>query len=362
MLISISVVIFKLNKESFNNNPFYTICWALCKLLIFVNKTLPRPHLFSFLFFASTIYIVNSIKNKNNKLFYISPFISILWSNIHGGSSNLSYIIYGIFLFFSILNKDLGKMKKYIYTFITSLFCILINPHGIKMIFYPYINMTYDVMIDCIDEWQSLNILSADGFFYTFFIISILYIIVKNRSKIKLIDICLLTIFIILGIKSTRFMPYLFIVSSSIIPGYWKNSKIKIDLLPILCFLIITVSFFIYICIWKRKLPKSFPGIINYLKTNEITLYNSYNLGGYLIYNDIKVFLDSRADLFIDTILCEVCQIEKERKTELVDKYNFDTFLVENNSNLYDYLNTNQKYKLLLQDKNNSLFILKPEN
>jgi hypothetical protein len=76
------------------------------------------------------------------------------------------------------ISKELSK--KYLTTLVLSLLFIMINPQGIKMIFYPYQNMTYKVMLSCIDEWQRLNIFSIDGIFYLLFIISIIYILFKN--------------------------------------------------------------------------------------------------------------------------------------------------------------------------------------
>lgn len=64
---------------------------------MFANKTLPRPHLFSFLFFSITVYFAFKTLKKDSRDVYLAPLISILWANIHGGSSNLSYIVYFFF-------------------------------------------------------------------------------------------------------------------------------------------------------------------------------------------------------------------------------------------------------------------------
>ena len=46
----------------------------------------------------------------------------------------------------------------------------------------------------------------------------------------------------------------------------------------------------------------------------------------------IPVFIDSRADLYVNTILCDVCEIEKNQNYKLLEKYNFDL------KNTYDKL------------------------
>ena len=363
-LIILSFLLWKLNQENFIKYPFYAIIWAVISMLIFTNKTLPRPHLISYILFAVTILIAFEIqKGKSNKIIFLIPIISILWSNIHGGSSNLSYIIYGIFLLDSIRRKDKELSKKYLTTLVLSLLFIMINPHGIKMIFYPYQNMTYKVMLSCIDEWQRLNIFSIDGIFYLLFIISIIYILFKNRKQVSLLTILLISIFTLLAIKSTRFMPYLLIVSTSIIPNYFQISKFKIDIIPIFIFVVL-VFIILTITIVIPQANNSFKRIsddmIQYLKEKEnLVLYNSYNLGGYLIYKDISVFIDSRADIYINCNFSDVCQIEKGYQPNLLEKYNFNTLIIENKSGAYSYLKNNDNYELYMQDKNNSLFIRK---
>ena len=363
-LVILSFILWRLNQESFIKYPFYTVIWAIISMLILANKILPRPHLISYILFAATILIAFKIqKKKNNKIIFLIPIISILWSNIHGGSSNLSYIIYGIFLLDSIKKKDKDLSKKYFLMTVLSLLFIMINPHGVKMIFYPYQNMTYKVMLSCIDEWQKLNIFSIDGIFYLLFITSIIYILFKNKRKVDLLSVLLIGSFIYLAIKSTRFMPYLLIVSTSIIPSYFQISKFKIDIIPIfifgvLVFIILTIT--IAIPQANNSFKRISDDMIQYLKEKEnLVLYNSYNLGGYLIYKDIPVFIDSRADIYINCNFSDVCQIEKGYQPNLLEKYNFNTLIIENKSGAYSYLKNNDNYELYMQDKNNSLFIRK---
>lgn len=362
--ILISFLLWKLNQEKFLKYPFYTIIWAICSMLIFANKALPRPHLMSYILFAITVYLAFKIqKNKNTKIIFLTPIISILWSNIHGGSSNLSYIIYGIFLLDSIKKKDKDLSFKYFLMIVLSLLSIILNPHGVKMILYPYQNMNYKMMLSCIDEWQPFNIFSIDGIFYFFFIVGILSILFKNKRKVNLLSVLLISIFTLLAIKSTRFMPYLLIVSTSIIPNYFQISKFKIDIIPIFLFIVL-IFLLLTTTIVIPKVDNSFKRIsddmIQYLKEKEnLVLYNSYNLGGYLIYKDIPVFIDSRADIYIDCNFNDVCQIEKGYQPDLLEKYNFNAFIIENKSGAYSYLKNNDNYELYMQDENNSLFIKK---
>lgn len=365
-LILISITLWKQNEKIFLKYPFETIIWGVIGMLIFANKTLPRPHLISYLLFSLTIYFAyDNFQNENRKKIYFAPLLSLLWSNIHGGSSNLSYLVYGSFLFLSIppLTKKFSltkkQQKKCFYAFSTSILSICINPHGVKMLFYPYINMTYKAMLDCIEEWQALSLTSIDGIFYLVLIIMVFLKVFHSKKEHQEIDLLLLFVFTTLGIKSTRFMPYFFIVCTSIVPKYWKDSKIKIQLFPIFTSLLLIISSFYLFLYQKPKFSLVSNEMITYLKKEKSILYNSYELGGYLIYQDIPVFIDGRADLYIDTILCDSCQIEQGKNPKLLEKYPFDTFVVKNHTKVESYLKENQKYELKLKDQKNSLYILK---
>ncbi|MDO5002961.1 MAG: hypothetical protein Q4E39_01860 [bacterium] len=239
MILILGFLIFIINKGFFYKNSFYAVVWAIFGLLIISAKALPRPHLFSYLLFTITLILAYDLyKNKDSNKIYLSLLISILWSNLHGGSNNLSYIIYGIFLFCSIFpNKNYKKItnknispiqrKKYIIAIILSLIGICINPHGLIMLLYPYQNMTYTDMIRCISEWHPISIFKIDGIFYLIFIGYITLKLIKTKKKISLVDLILFVSFTIISRKSRKFVPYLYISSSFYIFNYFNKERKK---------------------------------------------------------------------------------------------------------------------------------------
>ena len=109
--------------------------------------------------------------------------------------------------------------------------------------------------------------------------------------------------------------------------------------------------------------------MIQYVKNDVSTkrLYNDYDYGGELIFNDIPVFFDSRADLFASQSIMkdglemlylvpfgndsnvEIC--------ELLKKYKIERILVKKNRALYTYLSSNQQeYLLKYCDENSAYF------
>ena len=73
-----------------------------------------------------------------------------------------------------------------------------------------------------------------------------------------------------------------------------------------------------------------------------------------MLYRGIPVFIDSRVEVYVkefngkETIFTDCYDINPE---ELINKYNFDYYIVTKGSDMYEYLNSN-KYELLFDSYN----------
>ena len=93
-------------------------------------------------------------------------------------------------------------------------------------------------------------------------------------------------------------------------------------------------------------------------KENPKRLFNMYEYGGELIYNDISVFIDGRADLyskynFKDYL--DIANLNNDYK-KLIDKYDFDYLLINKKANIYYYLKDNNEYDNIYENKNLILY------
>lgn len=104
----------------------------------------------------------------------------------------------------------------------------------------------------------------------------------------------------------------------------------------------------------------------NYINENldvdNIRLYNEYNYGSYLLYQNIPVFIDSRADLYtpqfngdkekdIFTDFIKVSGINVYYE-EMFNKYEFTHILIPNNAKINIFLKRDNNYKSLYKDDN----------
>ena len=103
--------------------------------------------------------------------------------------------------------------------------------------------------------------------------------------------------------------------------------------------------------------------INNHLSTEMITcikeenperLFNDYDFGGYLIANDIKVFIDGRADMYSNNIFADYLDLSSLNSDPevILNKYDFDLFILAKKTPIYYYLVNNSSYESLIEDDN----------
>ena len=101
---------------------------------------------------------------------------------------------------------------------------------------------------------------------------------------------------------------------------------------------------------------------VEYIKNNldykNIRIYNSYNIGSYLMLNDIPVFIDSRLDVYCrefnnTDIFYDFVQVSYGYKNyeEVFEKYDFSHILFKKDDIPNHYISKDPNYKQLHEDK-----------
>ncbi len=371
-LLLLFSVLFFTNYHSYLKNLLYTIVYLLFFGILSLGFIQARPYLLSFSLLALTMYLLFDLYyHSESKKIYLLPIITIIWANVHGGSSNLPYLfcfvfwIIGIvsFQFKKIESKKLKKIQIRRY-FIVMILCIIsvgINAHGIKMLLYPYINMADNTMINSISEWQSSSLHIPFHYTYFVFLLFLLFTFLFSSKRIQFIDLVLFLICTYLGLKSIRFWIFTPIIMSYVIFSYVEAKKMKgfTSSLIILCFFFISIFLFhnpISPDLYKGNISTEALSILK--KANPKRLFNDYRFGGELIYHDIIVFIDGRADLYSGTVYNDYLSIIdfKKEAVPLIEKYDFDYYLLKNNCSLDTYLGYNDQFKLVYSDKKINIY------
>lgn len=152
LLFLIFFIASKIIKIRTKETPYNILFYFFTLMAVMENLNNPiRCHMFSFLFFTLFIYLLEKIRQGNNKLLFLIPILVILWNNIHGGVvSGLGLI--AMYALGEFLNKK--SYLKYIITLIVSLLTLIINPWGYKYI--KFLFMANTMQRPYIIEWWGL--------------------------------------------------------------------------------------------------------------------------------------------------------------------------------------------------------------
>lgn len=372
-VLSLLLILFFSNKKNYLKNIIFSLVW-LVGFLIFCVFIQARPHMISFLFVALTIWFLYDLfKNEYSKKIYLLPVVTLLWANFHGGSSNLSYLFCLIFVVVGLFEFKCGKIeatrlnKKQIIKYLSvALICavvICINPHGVKMLLYPYSNIVDTVMINFISEWQPTVLSNMSHYPYFILVIFIVFVLLLSKENIKIVDLALLGISVFLGLKSIRFWAYTYILMNYVVFNYVPERKIDRGTTRLLfmlgaIFLCIFITNFNMLGTEYDKTTISEEMIKTLKKESPERLFNMYDYGGELIYNDIEVFVDGRADLYSRYNLSDYSNISMLQGdyVKLIEKYNFDYCLVTKEYPINMYLHYSKDYDVILEEENMILY------
>lgn len=287
-----------------------------------------RPEIFSFLYTAVTLFILEKYLNTKTKLIYILPFIQLLWINTHIYFF-VGFVLQGIFLLhlmYSVLkNKlDVSKLKILSLIFLISLTASLVNPNGIKGLLYPLtVNQNYGYTIV---ENQTMFLLESIDFRnpnfifvkIAFGIIALSFLINLIKRKVEIKNLLLIFFGLFLALLNVRGFPYLFFISFPAILynfSYISIPKFKIiGSLNFIFVIFLLLSSFSYLSgeyykksdspnIVKLELTESMKNGMDFVIANDLPnpIFNNFDIGSYIAYRGYpkyKVFVDGRPEAY----------------------------------------------------------------
>ncbi|MCM1231584.1 MAG: hypothetical protein NC489_15815 [Ruminococcus flavefaciens] len=399
--ISAAAVFLKVTEKYRDNNRiFYTIFTAFAMYHISTQFT-PRPQIFSVFFIYAVIKILSDYENNINvNSTGFLPLISMLWSNIHGGFALLSYLFPTLMIVSHLFDFRIGRLRaerwskqklmKLSGITLLSIAGMTVNPVGLKVLVYPFIHFGEKVQADFIQEWRVPTAHStADILIYFVFIFLTAAGMIMSKKDIKLSHFIFCIVLVLLTFRSVRFSAVLALCSPYFAFPYsdsfaLKKSTVKSTLCIIECCVFFGIAFFQCISNIRKDgaelitttVPDRAIELINEYQPER--MFNSYDVSHGLIYNGIDVFVDARADCYVtedNGILPDMLNLEAwnikydnslskaETPQEIIDYYNFDSYLLCNKSPLYYQLSENNDIELIeeisLDEENNLYFFVK---
>ena len=383
-------------KQYAKNNPlisglFFTLLAVVCNMFFY-----GRPHIFGFFLLSFELKVLyDFMDNPSTKKIYFLPLIGCLWSNLHGGSSNLSYLLCIVFLVCAKLEFKLGRVyskklekKAFIKLLLVSIgtvLSVLINPIGLKVLAFPYTSLGDNLMMKIISEWQAPDAKLIGAVVLYFLPILLLSIgLITEHKEIRFIDLIVMLMFLYLFFRSARFIILWYIAATfyafrympvckvADITKWWEKAVTVLCAVALLGFIgynIVEISSNVKEGEMVQKVVSD--EMMAYIKEDAPQrIFNDYNVGESLIYNDIEVFFDARADMYgtkdilengLSLLLLE--QANPDAKTSYVDVeglmkfYDFDGIFVLKVRPLYSYMMSHPEiYECVYEDATSGYF------
>ena len=301
-------------REPKNSSPYQILYFVLSlSAANMVYSSTVRSHMFTFLFFALWLFVLELYRKKrNNLLLAVLPVTVVLWGNLHGGC--LSGL--GLLLIYSsgeFLNKR--NPFPYIFTAFLSFSALFINPYGADYVRFLFEAGT--MARPWITEWQSpfltpLLYVKFILFFFFMMIVSVIGIIsakfdLKNCDKTKLFILAATALLSVFFIKLTPF----FVITSSVFLfddvykilnrnktlSFLSNPASKVIYTGVILISLVSVS------LSQKQIPinlKKYPHLpVQFMKENKISgnLFTDMTYGSFCIYKlfpQNRIFMDGR--------------------------------------------------------------------
>ncbi|MGN1267898.1 MAG: hypothetical protein ACI4U0_00100 [Candidatus Aphodocola sp.] len=400
LILTVYMVHLKMHKNEFLALFFSIICIAC----LYGFATARAQLVTAILFLLEVYFIELLISTGKKKYIFFLMIISLLIANLHATIWLFYFILYlpflGEYLVSKILhlkffkknvhlscdNKitfvDILYFKEFFASFILSFFMGVFTP---SRICYTYV---FRIMMgnsqSFIIEHKPLIVIQQPIFLL--FILIMLLVLIFSDTKFYLRELFMIGGLTLMSLVSTRHIVFFYIIGclyiSIFVARYLKNKNDKtLDILGsllinrksiylLLLFTIILFSVYKFQdnfssndYVSKEEYPID---AVYYIKENlnldDLRLYNGYNFGSYLMFQEIPVFVDSRCDLYLSefnglnySIFDDEMNIEYnyEKKFKF---YRITHALVSKEDILFIILKHDDDYRVIYQDKYFVLF------
>ena len=384
-----------------NNNEFLAMFIAFLSIAGLCMFATARSQLVTIILYILEVYFIEKLTCSSKKKYIIFlSLISLVIANVHATIWMFTFVLYlpyiVSYLVYKFINskyfkkkfeskkiiiEEIKNIKLVVISFVVSLFMGIFSP---SRICYTYIfRVMMGVSQDYIREHASMIIIEHPLFIA--FSLVLLLILIFGEVKIYLKELFMICGLMLMSLISIRHVIFFYTIGlfyiSILVMRYLNSKKDKtLDILGVLliknkviylCMYLIVFGAFIYKYseVYDTKyVPSSiYPvGVVKYINDNldvdNLRLYNDYNYGSYLLYNDIPVFIDSRCDLYLpefNGLKYNIFLDDMEIIDNYEEKFNFygvSHVVVNKEEVFYKILVNDNNYKEIYSDDNFILY------
>lgn len=307
-----------------------------------------RPEIFAYPLVIS-ILLIERLRERKPKLVLFYPLIILLWANLYGVSVLVGVILLAALMVRRFLADRFKILRSQWFFYISGIISLplsLLNGYGVKSLFYIY--YIREIGQKEMEWYGALKILTNAPYVYMLsfqyrFLIYLLFfgliavLAVINFKKLKNIPLeTLLALSIFTPLFAFRQFPLAGVLSAPFL-GLGFLALINTPFKKIAnVSLFVIAGFAVAIAIWVNPphivSPGDYPaGLVPFIKNHSLqgNALNHPQDGGYLsyrLYPNIKIFADTRDELYLGTTIMEdyFGAIAEKRVLQVLEKYKVD--------------------------------------
>jgi len=346
-----------------------------------------RPQMLNMLMAAWFMYLLTRYQAGDRRPLWLLPLSTVLWVNLHSGFF-LGLALVALFIVGEWISLALGQVTerslpaRRIWLLTASLAgCIvasLLNPNTYKMLWYPFETLGSSAMQRYIQEWAPPDFRRMEYWPSIALLFAGAVSISFSTRRRNLTEVVLFYAMGFASLISARHIPLFAVVATPIVSRYaaqvrvgklrWNLSSVRPSLNPSRAMVILNwtlVLFFflagalrvVDVCAKNRNVEaRLYPvDALAYIDAHGLAkqrMYNSYNWGGYLLWRGYPVFIDGRADVYLDAFMDEYVlayQMRGDWRRPL-DRYDVEYILIENGASFASLLEVSDEWVRVYRD------------
>lgn len=342
-----------------------------------------RCQMFTFVFFALFLYILELARKGENRPLFAIPFIMIIWNNLHGGCTSGIGLI---FLYAVGEYLSYKPFKKYVYALISSIVVLPINPWGFEYLKFLLKANTMPRRY-IVEWWSPFSKFYMQSFIEmkAFILILILFeadVIIKKiisrDFKFDYTKILVLATTLYLGLSHVKLMPFAVIsfscflyddfytVFNYVTKDFFNKIAKKKDTVVyaiILLFAVINIHPPLFSSVVGVQYPvREIEFIkINHIKGNLLVNFGAGSYASYKLYPQNKIFIDGRyEEVYYDymmPLLFNFHMMAGPDWDRLIKLFPPDVMVMEKSYPVYLYLTNSKEWKLVFAGNSHGVFV-----
>jgi len=353
---------------------------------------LPRPHLFTTLFAACTLLLLESYRRRpNGWLLVCLVALMALWANLHGGFL-VGLVVVGVYLVDAWRpgsKANSGRVQLSL-AMVGGFLATLLNPAGIEIWSHTISYLGVDFLVDQTDEYRSPDFHQLYGKVFLVGILAGFALLGSGRSRAGFRDLTLFLGWLVAGLISARNIPLFGVLAVPWFALWTQNSAASAsrpdgllrrlqDLdargravetqlsgaIPTLVFVIVAISLALTGGRDRYSFESgSFP-VVAMAAIGDVVppgnVFNEMPWGGYLLYSrpELPVFIDGQTDFYGEELSRDYLRIRElaPGAFDLLDRYSIDWVLVRSTVPLVQGLDLKPEWTCAYRDPIASIFV-----